>query len=54
MSVPAQWEVTAGSDARSATLWMQAIGADAIIVSDETSEEVYPRISIFEHLLVTS
>jgi hypothetical protein len=37
----ASWELVTGKDARASILWMQALGGDAIAVSDERSEEVY-------------
>jgi hypothetical protein len=41
MVIPAQWETNLGKAARPAILWMQAMGADAIYVSDQRSEEEY-------------
>ena len=39
--VPAQWELTMGSDPEMAVRWLTALGADAVIVSDKQSQEVY-------------
>lgn len=41
MVIPAQWETNLGKEARPSILWMQAMGADAIYVSDQRSEEEY-------------
>jgi hypothetical protein len=41
MVVPAQWETNLGKEARPAILWMQAMGADALYLSDQRSEEEY-------------
>ncbi|HEY2014789.1 MAG TPA: hypothetical protein VGH38_14875, partial [Bryobacteraceae bacterium] len=38
---PAQWETNLGQDAKPTILWMQALGVDAINVSDKRSQEVY-------------
>jgi hypothetical protein len=37
----AQWHVTQGDDPALSTLWLQAMGADAVIVHEKTSQEVY-------------
>jgi hypothetical protein len=37
----AHWDIAKGPDPRAAILWLTAFGADAIAVSDQTSEEVY-------------
>ncbi len=37
----AQWQLTAGNDVAQDVLWMQAVGADAIIVHDQRSQEIY-------------
>jgi hypothetical protein len=41
MVVPAQWETNLGKESRPAVLWMQAMGADALYVSDQRSQEEY-------------
>lgn len=38
---PANWELTMGSDPEIAVRWLTALGADAVIVTDKTSQEVY-------------
>jgi len=38
---PAQWETNLGPDARPTILWMQAMAADAIYVSDRRSQEIF-------------
>jgi hypothetical protein len=37
----AQWQIAAGEKGELATLWLQALGTDAVIVPDRTSEEFY-------------
>jgi hypothetical protein len=37
----AAWEIILGTDPDLATLWLQAVGADAVIVSDSHSQDVY-------------
>jgi hypothetical protein len=37
----AQWQIIAGDDAEVAVLWLQSMGADAVLVHDQNSEEVY-------------
>jgi hypothetical protein len=39
--VPAQWELTMGSDPEMAVRWLTALGADAVIVTFKNSQEVY-------------
>jgi hypothetical protein len=39
--IGASWEVPAGDQPEFAVLWLQAVGADAVIVVDPTSSEVY-------------
>jgi hypothetical protein len=39
--VPANWELTMGSDPEMAVRWLTALGADAVIVTDKNSQEVY-------------
>jgi hypothetical protein len=39
--IPAQWETNLGAHARPSILWMQAMGADAIYVADQRSQEEY-------------
>ncbi|HLG98255.1 MAG TPA: hypothetical protein VKX49_18210 [Bryobacteraceae bacterium] len=41
MAVVSQWEVTQGQDPAAATLWLQAMGVDAVYVSDRQSQEIY-------------
>ena len=38
---PAQWETNLGPNAEPTILWMQAMGADAIYVADQRSQEVF-------------
>ncbi len=37
----AQWQIALGDDAEMSILWLQCLGADAIIVHDKNSEELY-------------
>ena len=39
--MPAQWEVHVGTDPELAVRWLTALGADAVIVSDQHSQEIY-------------
>ena len=39
--VLASWEITQGTDPAPAIAWLQAIGADAVIVPGKTSQEIY-------------
>jgi hypothetical protein len=39
--VPAQWELTMGSNPEMAVRWLTALGTDAVIVSNKQSQEVY-------------
>jgi hypothetical protein len=39
--MPAQWQLTGGDDPELSILWLQCLGADAIIVHDRRSEELY-------------
>jgi hypothetical protein len=41
MVIPAQWEATLAKDVRPTILWMQAMGVDAVYVSDQRSQEEY-------------
>jgi hypothetical protein len=41
MVAPAQWETNLGKESRPTILWMQAMGADALYVSDHRSQEEY-------------
>lgn len=41
ISVPAQWQLLMGDSAELSILWLQVLGADAVIVSDETSQDAY-------------
>lgn len=41
MVVPAQWETNLGPEVKPTLLWMQAMGADAVYVSDARSQEEY-------------
>lgn len=41
MVIPAQWEATLAKDVKPTILWMQAMGVDAVYVSDERSQEIY-------------
>jgi hypothetical protein len=41
-AIPASWEILLGPDPEPAVRWLTALGADAIIVSDKQSQEVYP------------
>ena len=45
MVQPASWEIMAGPDPEPGVLWMQCLGVDAVIVSDQRSEEPYKDIS---------
>jgi hypothetical protein len=38
---PAQWEINLGPNAEPGILWLQAMAADAIYVSDKTSQEIF-------------
>ncbi len=38
---PANWQILQGSGAEAAILWLQALGADAVIVPDKSSPEIY-------------
>jgi hypothetical protein len=46
--IPAQWELTLGPDPETAVRWLTALGADAVIVADKQSQEVY-RDFAFPH-----
>jgi hypothetical protein len=37
----AAWEITLGPDPEPSVLWLQSLGADAIVVSDEHSQDAY-------------
>jgi hypothetical protein len=39
--MPAFWEINLGPDPKPTVLWLQALGADAIIIHDRSSEEIY-------------
>jgi len=39
--IPAQWELTMGSNPETAVRWLTALGADAVIVSDQHSQELF-------------
>ncbi len=39
--IPAMWEWILGTQAEPGVLWMQALGADAIVVNDKSSAELY-------------
>jgi hypothetical protein len=39
--IPAQWELTLGPNPEMAVRWLMALGADAVIVTDKQSQEVY-------------
>jgi len=39
--MPAQYQTTMGQDPETAILWLQSLGADAVIVHDKNSEEMY-------------
>jgi hypothetical protein len=39
--MPSVWEIRLGSDPKPSVLWLQAFGADAIIVPQKNSQEVY-------------
>jgi hypothetical protein len=39
--MPAQWEILIGPEPELGILWMQAMGADAAIVHDKQSQEIY-------------
>jgi hypothetical protein len=39
--VPGMWEITAGATPEMAVRWLMALGADAVIVPDQQSQEVY-------------
>jgi hypothetical protein len=39
--LPAQWEILVGPDPELAVRWLSALGADAVIVSDKQSQEMY-------------
>jgi 6-pyruvoyl-tetrahydropterin synthase related domain len=39
--VPAQWEMTMGTNTETAVRWLTALGADAVIVTFKQSQEVY-------------
>jgi len=41
LSAIPHWPIAAGETAESSVLWLKAIGADAIIVNDKTSQEEY-------------
>lgn len=39
--IAAMWQITGGDDPQPAIEWLQCLGADAVIVSDKESEEIY-------------
>ena len=39
--IPAQWQIALGDDPEPSIQWLQCLGADAIIVHDQNSEELY-------------
>lgn len=39
--MPAQWQIALGDDPEPSIHWLQCLGADAVIVHDQTSEELY-------------
>jgi hypothetical protein len=39
--IPAQWEILLGPNPETAVRWLAALGADAVIVSDKRSQEVF-------------
>lgn len=39
--MPANWEILLGQNPESAVRWLTALGADAVVVSDKQSQEVY-------------
>lgn len=39
--MPAFWDFVLGPEAKSSVLWMQALAADAIVVNDKESREIY-------------
>jgi hypothetical protein len=41
ISIPAQWQILMGDNAELSVLWLQVLGTDAIIVSDEKSQDTY-------------
>ncbi len=41
----AQWEITQGEKPEPAIRWMQAMGVDAVVVNDKTSEEIYHDVA---------
>ncbi len=43
-----QWEINMGPQAKPAILWMQALGVDAVYVSDKSSEEMFKDVT-FPH-----
>ena len=44
--IPAQWEIHVGPDPELAVCWLRALGADAVIVSDKHSQEMYHDFQI--------
>ncbi len=47
---PAQWEANYGSDGEATVLWMQAMGADIVYISDQRSQEVFKDIQFPQKL----